>query len=150
MDFKAGRKRFATDMATKGIENILIQNQDSIYYLSGFYSAVATRPFGLLLTPYKEVLITPMTAVDSAREEAPDMTVVAYCEHPAGAGVNLSFHAALKEALTSGVSGKIIGVEAARMSVTDETALNGLGMAEPPYLRFDSDEQDAVFRRVSR
>ncbi|MEL7568192.1 MAG: Xaa-Pro peptidase family protein [Dehalobacterium sp.] len=130
MDFKARRKRFFTDMAAKGIENLFIQNTDSIYYLSGFDAGAArTRPYGLLLTPTKEILLSPTTAVDAAREEAQGVEVTAYYEHPVGEGIPMSYYAAIKEMVASGMSGKVIGVENARMSVADQEALNGMGFS---------------------
>jgi Xaa-Pro dipeptidase len=129
MDFKARRKKLRSRSADKGIEHILIQNRDSICYLSGFNATVGSRPFGLLLTPAKEVLFTPATAADAVREAVSDMEICVYCEHPAGENANPSFYAAVKGALSDGVRGKALGAEAAYMSIADQAALNDPGFA---------------------
>lgn len=129
MNYQRRREKLMNFLEKEGIKNILIQNLDNIFYFSGFNAAVTSRPFALMITRQKNVLIVPMVAADSAKAEAPNLDISVYCEHPEGAeeGLSFSFYANLSKVLAAGTQGKNIGVEAGRMSLLDQKLLNGLG-----------------------
>lgn len=143
MDYSLRRQKLLETLQEKGIGNIFIQNLENIYYFSGFNAAVATRPFGLLLTPYKNVLFVPAVAADSAIKEARDIDISVYYEHPEGAEFGLSLYANMKSVMSCGLSGKVIGVESGRMSLNDHHVLLNMG-----YMTGDIDRDILQMRSV--
>lgn len=127
MNYQERREKLINSLKTSGIENILIQDLDNIYYLTGFNAAVTTRPFGLVITRQKSVLIVPATAANSAKMEAQGVDIVVYYEHPVDSEEKLSFHASLSHVLRILVQDKLIGVEASRLSLADHNVLSEMG-----------------------
>lgn len=124
MNFQKRRENLISSLQIMGIDNILVQDLDSIYYLTGFNAAVTSRPFGLVFGKEKCMLIVPATASESAKREAQDIDIFIYYEHPTGSEEIFSFHEGLAIVLENIAFGKIIGVEASKLSLTDLNILS--------------------------
>lgn len=124
MNFQKRRENLISSLQIMGIDNILVQDLDSIYYLTGFNAAVTSRPFGLVFGKEKCMLIVPATASESAKREAQDIDIFIYYEHPTGSEEIFSFHEGLATVLENIAFGKIIGVEASKLSLTDLNILS--------------------------
>lgn len=126
MNYQLRREKLISSHEKEGIIKILIQDLDNIYYLTGFKAAVGTRPFGLLMTDKKNILIVPRVAADSAQVETQDVDISVYYEQPEGAKDGLNYYTNLVKVLTYGAPGKKIGVEFDKMSLLDGKLLNEL------------------------
>lgn len=127
MNYQNRRKKLVSSLEDFGIETKLIQNLESIYYLTGFHAANASRPFGLVLNRKKDVLIVPSTAASSAKVETKDVDIVVYYEHPVSSEESLSFHASLTEIIGNIAQDKLIGVEAGSITLADMNVLTRHG-----------------------
>jgi len=127
MNYQARRQKLVNSLESSGLQTTLIQDLDSIYYLSGFNAANASRPFGLILSGQKAALIVPATAADSARREAKDVEIVVYYEHPVSSSESLSFHSSLTKAIFSIAQGNLLGIEASKLSLADLNVLSENG-----------------------
>ncbi|ATW26613.1 hypothetical protein DCMF_19310 [Candidatus Formimonas warabiya] len=116
-----------TSLEKTGINKILIQDRENIYYLSGFSYTVSGRPTGLLMIGDKSTLIIPRIAEGMAQATVRDADLSVYYEQPEGASEGVSFYAKLAKALLPGSPGGNIGVEAGRLSLSDLKFLNSLG-----------------------
>ncbi|MDR3331888.1 MAG: aminopeptidase P family N-terminal domain-containing protein, partial [Synergistaceae bacterium] len=92
MNFSERREKLLDELAGVNIAAALVQNLENIYYLSGYSAPSASRPFGLLFSRDKTVLIAPMTSSDDAKAEAEGLEILTYYEHPAGEGRRFSFY----------------------------------------------------------
>lgn len=125
MNFAARRQKLLDLAEKQGIGSLLIQNLDSIYYLSGFNAAVASRPFALIINGDKNILVTPMTSADTAREETKgSVDISIYYEHPVGEDHSFSYLTNIKQGL-AGVHG-VLGVESGRLTHVELAELAGL------------------------
>ncbi|CAM5202702.1 Xaa-Pro aminopeptidase OS=Ureibacillus acetophenoni OX=614649 GN=SAMN05877842_102136 PE=4 SV=1 [Ureibacillus acetophenoni] len=128
MNFQKRREILINSLQINGIDNFLIQDLDNIYYLTGFNAAVTSRPFGFVFGHKHSVLIVPATAAESAKQEAQGVDIAIYYEHPTGKDENLSFHDSLTQVVGEISQGKIIGVEANKLSIADLDKLSGSGI----------------------
>lgn len=127
MNYSNRRQKLVNSLKIFGIETILIQNLESIYYLTGFHAANASRPFGLVLSGQETVLIVPATAANSAKVEAKGIGIKVYYEHPVSSGESLNFHTSLTKVIGTMAQGKLLGVEAGSITLADMNVLTGNG-----------------------
>jgi Xaa-Pro dipeptidase len=127
MNYQEHREKLINSLKIVGIENILIQDLDNIYYLTGFNAVNTSRPFGFVLSRQKNVLIVPATAADSAKVEVQGVDIAVYYEYPVGSEESLSFHASLAQVMATLAQDKLIGVEAGRMTLADMSMLSRNG-----------------------
>lgn len=128
MNYQKRRDKLINSLKPFGIEDILIQDLDNIYYFTGFHVAVLSRPFGLVISRQKTVLIVPATANDAAKLEAPEVEIETYYEHPIQGDKNLSFHESIARVISPLAQGFPIGVEANRISLSDLKVLSEKGL----------------------
>ncbi|MEH7522111.1 Xaa-Pro peptidase family protein [Bacillus sp. JJ1503] len=128
MNYQERRHKLIHSLKAVEIEDVLIQDLDHIYYYTGFYAAVLSRPFGLVMSGQKAVLIVPATAADSAKLEAQGVDIEIYYEHPVEGDKSLNFHASLDQAISSLAQGKLIGVEANKLTLSELNILSSRGL----------------------
>lgn len=127
MNFQERRNKLISSLETFGIKDVLIQDLDTIYYYTGFHSAVKSRPFRLVMSRKKAILIVPTTASDSAKLEAQGIDIEIYYEHPIEGDKSLNFHESLSKVILNLSESNFIGVEADRLSLSEYKLLSGKG-----------------------
>ncbi len=152
MNYQYIREKLVASLENIGIETILVQDLENIYYLTGFQAANSSRPFGLVLNKQNCTLIVPATAANSAKVEAPSLNIEVYYEHPVSSECSMSFHTSLTKIISSIAQAKLIGVEAGTISLVDMNVLSDNGFEvqditdQISLLRSikDTDELDAI------
>ncbi|MEK4495967.1 M24 family metallopeptidase [Ureibacillus sp. FSL W8-0352] len=127
MYFQKRRENLLNSLRKIGIHNILVQDLDNIFYLTGFLAAVHSRPFGLVLGQEKCVLIVPATSAESAKKETNNIDIAIYYEHPVDSEECLSFHDCLALIVEQVADEKLIGVEENKLSLSDLKLLKEIG-----------------------